>query len=227
MKSETLQQVRKITLREKEINYTLKYSSRAKYLRLQINNSNELQVILPRRYKHEKVENFILQKKDWILKHLKEKQLSKFYFSGEEISILINYDLFVKKPQIKYLNKKLVAYIPSGYDSFNQDEIYNIWLKHKAKIYLPERVKELSGRTGFNYKKITIRSQKTRWGSCTMGGNLSFNFKLMKFKKEIIDYVIVHELCHLKEMNHSQSFWKFVEVFCPDYKILKKELRKV
>ena len=227
MRNSSVKQLRKINLQHKEIHYTLRYSSRAKYLRLQINSSNELEVILPQRYKHEKAEDFIIQKKEWILKHLKEKQATKKYFLGEEISVIISYDLFLKKPQISYFNKKLIASIPSGINSFTQDDIYRIWLKHKAKIYLPGRIKELSEQTSFSYKKITIRSQKTRWGSCSTSGRLSFNYRLMRFRKEVIYYIIIHELCHLKEMNHSKRFWNLVEMFCPNYKILKKELRNV
>ncbi|OGU33068.1 MAG: hypothetical protein A2057_11135 [Ignavibacteria bacterium GWA2_35_9] len=224
MKDNSVKQQKKISINQREINYILRFSSKAKYLRLQINHSNELEVILPKRYRHEKAEDFILQKKEWILKHLKKKQKAGFHFFGEEIKVVINYDLFVKKPQIIYFNKKLTTNIPAGY-SFTQDEIFNIWLKHKAKIYIPKRIKELSNLTGFNYNKITIRSQKTRWGSCSAGGTLSFNYKLIRFRETIVDYVIIHELCHLKEMNHSKKFWKLVEKFCPSYKNLKRELR--
>jgi hypothetical protein len=217
--------LQRINLNQREICYNLRYSSRAKHLRLQINNNNELEIILPRRYKHEKAEDFIIKKKDWILKHLKEKKGNGFYFLGEEISVLINYDLFLTRSQINFQNKKLMAKIPSSH-SFTSEDIYDIWLKHKAKLYLPERVKELSERSGFSYKKITIRSQKTRWGSCSRKGRLSFNYRLLKYRKEVIDYVIIHELCHLKEMNHSKKFWDLVEGFCPDYVNLKKELRQ-
>ena len=215
---------RKINLNQKEIDYTLRLSNKAKYLRLQINHANELEVILPKRYKHEKAEDFILQKENWILKHLKEKSKEAFYFLGKEIKVQINYDLFVRKPQIIYSNKKLIANIPAGY-SFTQDEIYTSWLKHKAKIYFPKRIKELSKLTAFNYNKVTIRSQKTRWGSCSASGALSFNYRLLRFSEKVIGYVIIHELCHLKELNHSKKFWKLVEKFCPDYKKLKRELR--
>jgi len=224
LKDNSVKQQKKISINQREINYILRFSSKAKYLRLQINHSNELEVILPKRYRHEKAEDFILQKKEWILKHLKKKQKAGFHFFGEEIKVVINYDLFVKKPQIIYFNKKLTTNIPAGY-SFTQDEIFNIWLKHKAKIYIPKRIKELSNLTGFNYNKITIRSQKTRWGSCSAGGTLSFNYRLIRFKEKVVEYVIIHELCHLNEMNHSKKFWKLVEKFCPDYKNLKRELR--
>jgi predicted metal-dependent hydrolase len=215
---------RKINLNQKEIDYTLRFSNKAKYLRLQINHANELEVILPKRYKHEKAEDFILQKKNWILKHLKEKQKDVFRFLGKGIEVQINYDLFVQKPQIIYSNKKIIANIPAGY-SFTQDEIYNSWLKHKAKIYIPKKVEELSILTGFNYNKVTIRSQKTRWGSCSANGALSFNYRLLRFSEKVIDYVIIHELCHLRELNHSKRFWKLVEGYCHNYKSLKRELK--
>jgi len=213
-----------IKLQERIVTYKTIFSSKAKYLRLQINHANELEVILPKRYRHEKAEDFILQKKNWILKHLKEKQKAGFYFLGKEINVQVNYDLFVKKPRIIYSNKKLIANIPAGY-SFTQDEVYNSWLKHKAKIYIPKRVGELSKLTGFNFSRITIRSQKTRWGSCSANSVLSFNYRLLRFDEKVIDYVIIHELCHLKELNHSKKFWKLVEKYCPNYKSLKRKLK--
>ena len=224
MKNNLVKQQRKINLNQKEIDYTLRISNKAKYLRLQINHANELEVIIPKRYKYGKAEDFILQKKNWILKHLKEKQKEIFYFFGKQLKVQVNYDLFVRRPQIIYSNKKLIARIPAGY-SFTENKIYASWLKHKAKIYIHKRAKELSKLTGFNYKRITIRSQKTRWGSCSANGILSFNYRLLRFNEKVIDYVIIHELCHLKELNHSKRFWKLVEKFCPDYKGLKLELK--
>jgi hypothetical protein len=104
--------------------------------------------------------------------------------------------------------------------------LYNIWLRNFAKRYLPERVYKLADKYNFKVNNISVRNQKTRWGSCSARGNLSFNFNLVQYKKEIIDYVIVHELCHLKEMNHSIKFWLLVEKICPDYKAFRKELKK-
>ena len=78
---------------------------------------------------------------------------------------------------------------------------------------------------GVDYGIITIREQKTRWGSCTSEGNLNFNWLLMLAPPEILDYVVVHELCHRKEMNHSAAFWREVEHILPDYRERKKWLK--
>lgn len=76
----------------------------------------------------------------------------------------------------------------------------------------------------FSFKSVSIRNQKTRWGSCSTRGSLSFNFRLGRLPANLRDYIIVHELCHLKELNHSIRFWNLVEKLIPDYKILRKQL---
>lgn len=87
-----------------------------------------------------------------------------------------------------------------------------------AKVYIPNRVEYYSKIIGVCYNRITIRKQRTRWGSCSSDGNLNFNCLLMLMPHEVIDYVVVHELCHRKHMNHSKAFWAEVEKVLPDYK---------
>lgn len=79
---------------------------------------------------------------------------------------------------------------------------------------------------GVTYKHITIRTQRTRWGSCSSQGNLNFNRLLALVPREVLDYVVVHELCHLREMNHSPKFWALVESILPDYRLRKKWLKE-
>ncbi len=98
-------------------------------------------------------------------------------------------------------------------------------LTTRAKRIIPSRVRYYADLMGLEYGNITIRMQKTRWGSCSSKGNLNFNCLLMRTPDEIIDYVVVHELCHLKEMNHSKRFWSEVEKVLPDYKERRKWLK--
>lgn len=98
-------------------------------------------------------------------------------------------------------------------------------LADKALKYIPERVAYFAKQIGVDYGNITIRNQKTRWGSCSSKGNLNFNCLLMMTPPEIIDYVVVHELCHRKEMNHSKAFWSEVEKVLPEYKVRVKWLK--
>ena len=90
---------------------------------------------------------------------------------------------------------------------------------------IPERVSYFAPQVGVTYGNITIRSQRTRWGSCSSKGNLNFNCLLMLVPREVLDYVVVHELCHRKEVNHSPRFWAEVERILPDYKIRQTWLK--
>ena len=102
------------------------------------------------------------------------------------------------------------------------------YLKHKedARVLINERAEYFSVEYGFKYNRISIRNQKTRWGSCSTKGNLNFNYKIFFLSPEMRDYIIVHELCHLKEFNHSSKFWALVEEITPNYREIRKEIKK-
>ncbi len=102
------------------------------------------------------------------------------------------------------------------------------YLKHKedARFLVESRIIEFNKFYNFSYKKISIRNQKTRWGSCSKSGNLSFNYKIVLLSPKMADYIIVHELCHLGEFNHSRNFWNLVEKTIPDYREIRRALRR-
>ena len=98
-------------------------------------------------------------------------------------------------------------------------------LKRRAVSVFAERTAYFAPLVGVSYGTITVRSQKTRWGSCSSAGNLNFNCLLLLAPPQVLDYVVVHELCHRKEMNHSPRFWAEVERILPDYRVHKKWLK--
>lgn len=98
-------------------------------------------------------------------------------------------------------------------------------LQQEACQKIPERTAYFAEKIGVSYGRITLRQQKTRWGSCSANGNLNFNWLLILAPPEVLDYVVVHELCHRRQMNHSQAFWNEVSAVLPGYKEQKKWLK--
>jgi len=203
----------------------MRKSNRAKYIRVRINIDGGIELVVPRFVSFLTAEKFLLKKKDFLYKYFKlvNNRQNRYYYLGNEIEIIRSdeVDLSYNGPVLRD-NKLLVN---TQGTLANVENEYRRWLKEQAERYIPVRVKEFSEKYKFNYNRITIRSQKSRWGSCSSKNNLSFNYKLMYFNNKIIDYVIIHELCHLREMNHSKEFWRIVEGIMPDYKIYKQQLR--
>lgn len=100
-------------------------------------------------------------------------------------------------------------------------------LKLQALNLAKEKLKYWNQFYNFSYNRVSVKNQKTRWGSCSRKGNLNFNYKIVHLPEDQLDYLIVHELCHLKEMNHSRGFWELVGRTIPKFKILRKELRNI
>ena len=136
---------------------------------------------------------------------------------------------FVESKQTWILKHLAIMQDRQAHDPIPAGVISDKELRHmteEARIIIPERVKYFAKIIGVTYGRITIRHQKTRWGSCSSSGNLNFNCMLMATSPELIDYVVVHELCHRKQMNHSPLFWKEVEEILPDYRNLRSRLRE-
>lgn len=134
---------------------------------------------------------------------VKEKQIEKFVRDHES---------WIRRKKAEL--EKALNSLPT-LEKLSDEEIRE--LADKALILIPERVAYYAPRIGVTYGRITIRNQKTRWGSCSAKGNLNFNCLLMLTPPEVIDSVVVHELCHLKEMNHSRNFYAEVLRVFPDY----------
>lgn len=136
----------------------------------------------------------------------------------KSICIEIDRDLNIKvRAPLRMTDSQIQSFVDSRQN----------WIRSHLEIMQkrPSRVEHFAQIIDVTYGRITIRHQKTRWGSCSSSGNLNFNCALMNTTPEIIDYVVVHELCHRKQMNHSALFWAEVEKVLPNYKELRSALK--
>jgi len=111
--------------------------------------------------------------------------------------------------------------------SWEEENLKILEHKQRAREKIEKRVKYFAEKYGFQFNKIKVKDNKTNWGSCSQKKNLNFNYRLLFLDDDIFDYVIIHELCHLREMNHSEKFWKEVGKILPDYKERRRKLKKV
>ncbi len=211
----------------KDINvrYEIQKSERAKHVRIKIDSHDKIKIVVPKNTKNIDCEKIISEKKNWISKKINELKnyQYQYLYLGKQLLVEEQYTLFGNKGAVVNGNKFIIS-VSENCDC-NKKEIYNKWLKQKAERYIPARVKYLANKVEVKPNKIKVKEQKTRWGSCSSNGNIALNYKLMRFSKKVIDYVIIHELCHIKEMNHSKKFWDLVFSIMPDYQIYKKQLK--
>jgi predicted metal-dependent hydrolase len=184
------------------MNYQVRIHPRAKKLTLRLDKSGEPIVTVPRTTPKILVKKFIQDQQSWIL----EKQ-----------------NLLRKKRQ-QFVSKNSVTIF--GKQRHKPDKNLDTFLKNTAKHYLIPRANRLAKEMGVGFNKITLRQQQTRWGSCSSKGNLSFNWRLVHFEPAIIDYVIIHELAHLKHPNHSADFWQLVKKHDPEYQLHRGWLKR-
>lgn len=192
------------------IPYTLVKSSRRRTVSIQIGAGGKMTVRCPYYMGKWVVDGFLREKQDWIYKHYMEA-----------VKKLEESDDFGSRDCGDSDDEN--SHIP-----FQKNEDPDLIKKHKkyARKIFEAKVAYYHQFTGGNYTSITIRDQKTRWGSCSGRGTLSFNWRLILAPPEILDYVVVHELCHLTHMNHSKEFWDLVGSVIPDYKVRRKWLKE-
>lgn len=214
--------------------YRLAVSNRAKYIRIKLSSTGELSVTLPKLQAQKKAHAFIKSKTGWI-----EKQLSRLPEKpqGDCIPSLLDLKLIQQSWAINLLEKDINGVVLDASDDkqlnisgqINKTElvkkVINKWMQHKCRPIFTTMMQSLAEEHGFHFKRLSIRSQKTRWGSCSNHKNINLNSKLLMMPDPIVRYVMIHELCHTLEMNHSSRFWALVEDCDPLYKQHRKQLK--
>lgn len=123
------------------------------------------------------------------------------------------------KKSLAYFARQPVSLLPKG------SRRNYLSLKNKAQVLAETKVAYWNRHYGFVFRKISIKNQKSRWGSCSRKGNLNFNYRIVYLPEDVLDYLIIHELCHLREFNHSRQFWQLVAQTSPNYQLLRSRLK--
>jgi predicted metal-dependent hydrolase len=224
-----------LTLGLRQIPYTLVSSRLARTVHIKISLKNGLEVVTPFRFNPNHVDRFLKDKQEWIIRHMgRMSQLKKSqpdFADGATIRIFgqpVKIRIFKQPNGRGYVTETADEMkIFCGGSILSAKKNLTVHLKKIAREYLTRKTHELSKIMGVNYNRIAIRSQASRWGSCSRENNLNFNWKLIFFDPEVVNYVIMHELAHTVQHNHSEKFYSFLAQFCPNYKILRKKLRNV
>lgn len=146
----------------------------------------------------------------------------KFWYLGQEYELEVRISVG-RAGTVGIVEDKMILFSKT-IDEAEVQKILTDWFVKQAKVVIPKKVRFWAEQMGESYGKVTVKNQKKRWGSCSSARNLNFNWRLIMAASEVLDYVVVHELCHLRQMNHSKAFWREVEMVLPDYKVHKKWL---
>lgn len=205
-------------------NYQLIRSKR-KTLSVQINPQGEIVVRAPQHLALAEIEAFILKKHTWIEKkqtEAKHKQSQHRYQAGELFLYLGNeYPLILNQHQTDTLVFDAQHFCLNG----DGKTAFQTWYKESFKRIVTPRVDYYAQRYQLPYQQLRLKAQKTLWGSCSARNNINLNYLLMMAPMSVIDYVIVHELCHTRVKNHSKDFWQLVESILPNYQSDKRWLK--
>ena len=226
-----------VHLNGQNITYTVRQSARAKKVRLTVGIGSGLEVVVPDKFNLKNLEPILKSKESWVLDklahfaRLAEARRSSYclndrqvLFCGREYLVAV-----IVLPQaicgVQMDEDRFTVTVPAGREE-DAGPILECWLRQAARRVILERIALLNGQLKLSYNRVCFKDQKTRWGSCSQKRNLNFNWRLVMAPLPVIDYVVVHELLHLLEPNHSMRFWSLVEGVCPDYRALREWLKK-
>jgi predicted metal-dependent hydrolase len=209
-----------------DLPYRVRRSDRARRVRVSVDARGEVEVVLPRRSPERAAAAAIVQLRPWIDRRLAEARA-------------VRAQVAARGDAVPYLGRELALRPQDGRSRVHRrgDELLvpaderaeaaiERWYRRAAEREIAPRLDAAVAALGTSYARLTIRNQRTRWGSCTSAGALSFNWRLLLAPEAVLDYVVWHEACHLRVMDHSTNFWSLVRRHCPDYEDHRRWLRR-
>lgn len=229
-----------LTLSGGTVRFVVRHSPRAARLRLNLAADGTLTLTVPRRVSTQETEKFLTGSIPWIERHMRELSARRenpasygparypdhfyFPFTGERLPIRYEWRnvCWIGARE----NGGVIAVSGSVLDPEAVHDVMKRFLIRKAETVLPQRLAELADTYGFSCRTVSVRFQRGRWGSCSGRGNISLNAQMLFLSPEEVRYIMIHELCHTRQMNHSAGFWREVGKYCPDFQRIRAELRR-
>lgn len=220
-----------------DVNYSIRESRRAKKVILKMSLHSGLEIVIPYGFDRKRIPGIIKKRKEWLDKTARKLESAHVYGpESSKLPIQIELKATGRSYTVSYLEQKQdqisfsedsTGIIQIKGNIHNKDKCRLLliqWLKNQGAAHLGPLVRLYGRQTGLEFNKVQIRNQKSRWGSCSRRGTISLNCKLMFFPPSYVKYIVLHELCHTVQLNHSPDFWKCLGRFEPDFRELDKKL---
>jgi predicted metal-dependent hydrolase len=209
-----------------EISYEVRRSDRARRVRVTVDPARGVQVVLPSRAPEREAAAAIRELRPWIERRVAELERARATVAarGDSVPYLgTALKLVVESGRTRVHRRGVELLVPSG---AAQRPALERFYRRAARAEIAPRLDRACGQLGVGYSRLTIRGQRTRWGSCSRSGAMSFNWRLLLAPEPILDYVVWHEACHLQVLDHSPRFWALLAERCPDYREHVRWLRR-
>ena len=210
-----------------ELAYRIRRSDRARRVRVSVDAAGAVEVVLPRRSPASAAPAAIAELRPWIERRLRESSAVRAAIAarGATLPYLGTQLALVPEPGRTRAHRKADTLLVPG-DAASATPAIERWYRRAAAQEIAPRLDAAAHALGTSYSALSIRGQRTRWGSCSARGAMSFNWRLLLAPEPVLDYVVWHEACHLRVMDHSASFWALVGRHCPDYEQQRRWLRQ-
>lgn len=218
--------------------YRVRVNRRARRARISVEAHGEVVVVLPRPLAGDEIEQLVSQHQDWVCARLAELETRLAQLPGQlglqpqsvdlqaiEQHWTVEYGVLEGQRRWRERHNPRRLQLRAGEQDAAAREALQGWLQQQAKQVLPPWLQELADRLGLICTGVSVRAQKTRWGSCSSNGRINLNRNLLFLPPSLVEYLLVHELCHLREPNHSPRYWQQVEKVLPDYRQRDRALR--
>jgi len=208
-----------------EIAYRVRRSERARRVRVTV-DAHGVEVVLPRRAAEREARAAVRELEPWIRRRVREQEAAREAVAarGDAVPYLGQLlDVRSEPGRSRVHRRGSELLVPAG---AAREPALERWYRRAARQEIAPRLERACTLAGSSYSKLTIRGQRTRWASCSRGGAMSFNWRLLLAPEPVLDYVVWHEVCHLEVMDHSPRFWALLARWCPDYRQQSGWLRR-